>query len=153
MNRDSLPQQMDRIAADFTGLDEGEKQTLLAHLRGQPDAAALDRTVTQIIHNGGPKAELVGRIFQRNVANPLKEGQVAEGQRTVSNKPLAPIQQAPGAEGTGGPPDGSIPHEEPHTSRANPPVPGHPVTKVVAPGTDSTEPSATRRSVDEAAGH
>lgn len=143
---------MDRIAAEFDGLAEGEKQTLLAHLRDQPDAAALDRTVTQIIHNGGPKAELVGRIFNRPVPNPTKEGEKASGLRTVSNKPLTEIQKDEQAAGTGAPADGSIPHEEPHTSRANPPTPGHPITKVTAPGTDSTEPSATRRSVSESQG-
>lgn len=130
-----LPQQADRIADTFEaeGFDAGRKQAVLGHLRGQKDQASLDKTVTQILRNGGPEAELVSRIFNRPY-----DSSGGQTQRTVNNKPLEPIQKGPQAAGTGGPADESIPHEEPHTSIENPPVSGHP--KVL--GTAGGDPTA-----------
>lgn len=129
-----LPQQADRIADNFDGLDAGRKQAVLGHLRSQKDQVSLDKTVTQILRNGGEEAELVSRVFNR----PYDSSGGKEGERTVVNKKLEPIQQTAQAGGTGGPADESIPHEEPHTSRDNPPVSGH--AKVL--GTAGGDPTA-----------
>lgn len=134
-----LPENYRRVADAFTELSIADKEAVIGHLQSAPDAAALDRTVNQIIRNGGPKAELVGRIFQRDV-NPA-EGKdapqgAAGGIRSVSNKKLEPRQtKEPGGSGAVG--AGHVPAEEPHTSTVNPPVTGHPGRTENQPGAEN----------------
>lgn len=127
-----LPQNYKRVADNFDGLPEADKARIVSHLESQPDPNALDRTVTQIIHNGGQEAELVGRIFGRAV-NPAKPSEQV-GQRTVNNKPLEPIQMKDAGTGQAG--AGELQTEEPHTSTVNPPSIGHEGRTVNQPGGD-----------------
>lgn len=118
-----LPQDYQRVVDSFDGLPNDRKQAIVGHLRDQKDHTALNKTVEQIIRNGGAEAELVGRIFQRNVNPAEVKGKVPEGIRTVNNKKLEPVQRKDA--GTGAHGAGELVTEEPHTSTSNPPVPGH----------------------------
>lgn len=112
-----LPENYRRVADSFDGISPGDKEALIGHLLAQPDANALNKTVDTIIRNGGPKAELVGRIFQKHVPG---DGQGSI--RSVDNKKLDVPRTKEAGSGT----PLTVAHEEPHTSTANPPVPGHP---------------------------
>lgn len=144
MPKVQLPQNYKNIAAQFDGLPEADKSRVIGHLESQPDPNALNKVVDQIIHNGGPEAELVGRIFQRAV-NPAEGGDQPErpGIRTVHNKPLEPIQKKDAGTGAAG--AGELQTEEPHTSTANPPKIGHEGRTVAQPG----DQRRTERSINE----
>lgn len=143
-----LPQNYRRVSDAFEGLPEGDKARIISHLESQPDSAALDKTVNQILHNGGQEAELVGRIFQRNVNPAAKGGVEPEGIRTVDNKKLEPIQKKDG--GTGAPAPGELETEQPHTSTVNPPSTGHPGRTVNQPGSPARTMTSTDGSKVEA---
>lgn len=127
-----LPQNTRRVSDAFTGLSEADKSRIVSHLESQPDPGALEKVIDQILRNGGQEAELVGRIFQRNV-NPAEGGnQPRPGIRTVDNKPLEPIQKKDAGTGAAG--AGELETELPHTSTANPPAIGHEGRTVEQPG-------------------
>jgi hypothetical protein len=138
-----LPQNYRRVADAFDGLPEADKARVISHLESQPGPTELNKTVDQIIHNGGPEAELVGRIFQRNVNPAEKQGQAPGGIRTVDNKKLEPIQRKDAGTGAAG--AGELQTEEPHTSTANPPAHGHEGRTVAQPGDQRT----TEASINE----
>lgn len=119
-DRVNLPENYRRIADSFDGLDAGRKEAVIGHLLGAKDPNELDRMAKQIIENGGPEGELVARIF----AKPF-EGEGGEGGiRTATSGKTVPEGQQREA-GTGAVHTGHAAIDTPHTSRANPPVPGH----------------------------
>lgn len=118
-----LPQDYKRVVDSFTDLPDDRKQAVVGHLLSQPDPNALDKTVNQIIKNGGQEAELVGRIFQRAVNPAAEGGKEPGGIRTVHNKKLEPIQRKDAGTGAAG--AGELRTEDEHTSAQNPPVSGH----------------------------
>jgi hypothetical protein len=127
-----LPQNARRVADAFTGLSEADKSRIIGHLEAQPDPGALEKTITQILRNGGQEAELVGRIFQRNVNPAEGSDQPRPGIRTVDNKPLEPIQKKDAGTGAAG--AGELETELPHTSTVVPPALGHEGRTVAQPG-------------------
>lgn len=150
MPKVQLPQNYKRVADAFDGLPEGDKARVISHLESQPDPTALDKVVNQILHNGGAEAELVGRIFQRNVNPAEVAGKPAPGIRTVDNKKLEPIQRKDAGTGAAG--AGELQTEEPHTSTVVPPARGHEGRTVAQPGATGSEPSITENADVDASG-
>jgi hypothetical protein len=115
----NLPENFQRVADTFDGLDSGRKNQILAHLQGAKDSTELNKIADQIIKNGGAEGELVARIFSK--ANP---GENTGGERSATdNKRVSPSQKKEG--GTGAVHSGHEAEDSPHTSSALPPVHGH----------------------------
>lgn len=74
------------IADRFDGLTPERKTQILEHITDLPDANSRQRAITQIVKNGGPEAELVTLVYQ-------KEATMNDGKNAPDNKRLSAVQQ------------------------------------------------------------